>query len=138
MNHLVSTALEDSSIESSFTSIGYHDCEDNTAKLADLIKYSKKIEHHWQEIAIQMDIHKEKVDIIDIDHPYIQDKCRVMFMAWLDRTTFPCWCKFTQALYAVGLESVAEEAKMHLTFLESTDIKMDEGNLKVIYNTFKL
>ena len=75
-----------------------HNCKESTLKLADLVKYSQKIEHHWREIAFQMDVRKEEVDIIDTDHLYIQDKCCVMFTAWLKRTTSPCWCKFMQAL----------------------------------------
>ena len=119
------TTIED------LSSIGYHHCDKNKANIADLAKYSKQIVHNWQEIAIQMDIHKEKIDTIDADH--FQDKCLAMFIAWLEGTTSPCWCKFIQALYAVGLDSVAEEAKMHLILLpESTDLKLDEGNSKVI------
>ena len=123
-------AVEDLTKENSF-SIS-HNCKENTAKLADLVKYSQKIEHCWQEIAFQMDIHKQEIDRIDPHHLCIQDKCCVMFTAWLKRTTSPCWCKFVQALYAVGLESIAEEAKMHLTLVESADIITDEGISKVI------
>ena len=128
------TAIEDStggSRQNSF-SIGYHVCDKNTATLPDLIKYSKSITHHWKEIAIQMDIHKEKVDKIDLDYLCIQDKCHAMLGAWFESTTLPCWCKFIQALCTSGLESVAEEAKRHLMVLESTGVKVDEGNSKVI------
>ena len=123
-------AVEDLTKENSF-SIS-HNCKENTAKLADLVKYSQKIEHCWQEIAFQMYIHKQEIDRIDPHHLCIQDTCCVMFTAWLKRTTSPCWCKFVQALYAVGLESIAEEAKMHLTLVESADIITDEGISKVI------
>ena len=132
------TAIEDSSggskQHSYASSIGYHDCDKNTATLPNLIKYSKNVTHHWKEIAIQMDIHKEKVDKIDLDYLDIQDKYHAMFSAWLEKKTLPCWCKFIQALYTVGLESVAEEAKRHLILLESTDVKVDEGNSEVIHD----
>ena len=37
----------------------------------------------------------------------------------------PCWCHFIQALYAVSLNSVAEEAKAHLKL--SHDITSSSG-----------
>ena len=39
-------------------------------------------------------------------------KCRKMFNTWLQSSSSPCWCHFTQALHKVGLHNVAEEVTL--------------------------
>ena len=74
-----------------------------------------------------MDFHKEEVDKIDADHLYIQDKCSLLGQKEQHLLVGVNLCKPYN--YAVGLASVAEEAKMHLMLVE---IIMDKGNSKVI------
>ena len=97
-------------------SIKDHHCQNNKPELADLTNYSAKISHHWEEIALKLNIPQPDINTIDIDHQHkVQKKCNAMFSKWLDKTIKPCWCNFIRALYDVGLDSVAEEAKQHIT-----------------------
>lgn len=109
-------------------SIDEHDCDKNKVEYIHLIKYSENIAHRWQEIAVELGIPYTKISIIDIDHPYVQMKCYIMFKIWLERTS-PCWCKFIQALYAVGLYSVAEEVKTHLKLRDSAGETLSDINV---------
>ena len=115
--------------------IGDHDCDCqiNKVEFIHLLKYSDKIARHWQEIAVHLNIPSEKILIIDVDHPYVKDKCFSMFKVWLQLQSTPlCWCHFIQALYAVGLNIIANEAKSHLKLLKDTSSLgiLSEGTVK--------
>ena len=95
--------------------INEHDCHSNKPKLADLTNYSANISWHWEEIALKLNIPQPDIDTINIDYAQqVKKKCNAMFSKWLDKTVEAYWCKFIQALYHVGLDSVAEEAKQHI------------------------
>ena len=96
------------------------------------MKYSEKIAVYWKEIAVSLNIPIQKISIIDNNHSFVKEKCYEMFNTWLQSTTTPCWCHFIQALYAVGLYSVAEEAKIHLEFIESSGVDKCGGNAEVV------
>ena len=101
--------------ENTSFSIPYHDCDINKVESRDLIKYSEKIADYWEDIAASLDIPDYKVLAINCDHLQVRKKSNEMFRLWLElQRTTPCWCKFIEALYAVGLNRVAEEAKTHL------------------------
>ena len=64
---------------------------------------------------LALDVSVYKTDAIDTNHPNdIESKCDDMLKVWLQSTTSACWCKFIQALYTVGLNEVANEARAHL------------------------
>ena len=109
-----------------------HRCSENEPPLQDLIKYSTKISFYWEQMALQLGIPKHEVSTIDLNHNYIEKKCLSMFSTWLSKTAHPCWCHFVQALYAVGLCGVAEEAKVHLKrdSISVPSIESSEENLK--------
>ena len=69
---------------------------------------------HWQEIAIQLGLPEDKVFTINLDHQRTEKKCLALFNMWLSKTVNPCWCHFIQALFTIGLNNIAEEAKAHL------------------------
>ena len=125
-------SADTSSRKSFSTSVVYHNCIANQPKYIDLIKYSGKILTHWKLIAVSLNICDHKIAVIDLDHPYVKEKCYAMLHTWLQSTVNPCWCHFIQALYAVGLTSVAEEAKTHLQFIEGSGIGKYESNTKVV------
>ena len=90
-----------------------HECKVCTPELKDLVSYSKKISFYWKEIAALLGI-QDKIDVIDMDNYHAEKKCFSMFDTWLKRTVNACWCRFIEALYGVGLNRVAEEAKTHI------------------------
>ena len=114
--------------------ISDHHCHNNKPDLADLTKYSAKISSHWQEIALKLNIPEPNISTIDIDHQYAKKKCFAMFSTWLNITIHPCWCHFILALYHVGLDGIAEEAKQHISTSTYKNIGFtpsdeDESNL---------
>ena len=140
--YTVSAAAEhstDTSGKSFSPSIGYHYCIDNKPEFKDLIKYSKKIAVHgkeiavhWKEIAVSLNIPYHRIEVIDFDNRDVEQKYDAIFNTWLQSTATPCWCHFIQALYAVGLYRVAEEAKIHLEFIESSGVDKYGGNAEVV------
>ena len=108
--HTISDLKIDSAPE-----LPHHHCDKNESELNELIVYSRKISCYWKDIAVQLKIPSSVVSTIDDDHPHIESKCCEMFTYWLQNTKPPlCWCHFIQALYSVGLDDIAEEAKKHL------------------------
>ena len=106
----------------------------------ELCKYIYKIAYHdWQVIAAELDIPRERINTIDIDHSKVTEKCCKMFNVWLDRTPYPCWCHFIQALYAVELKGIAEDAKQHLRLCKGArtssgrTVRKEEPQLKCAY-----
>ena len=80
-----------------------------------LLNYSSRISRYWDKIAYKLKIHEDIVKIIDVNHPNdVEKKYREMITFWLQDGESPCWCRFIQALYAVGLREVAKEATTHL------------------------
>ena len=118
-------------IENSSLSIGKHSCNANKPDFRDLMPFSEKIIQQWKEIAIQLGISHNEVDIIDLNHQRsMQDKCYDLFITWLKLIKSPCWCHFIQALYAVKLNNVVEEAKKHLKLCSSASVA-PLGNITV-------
>ena len=116
----------------SLPSIGYHNCSKSRPELKDLIRYSSNIAAYWKDIALQLGIPEHHIMMIDIAHPHVRKKCLEMFETWLAISVNACWCHFKQALYDVGLDVVAEEAKRHLQLTESSRVHMYGGKTKVI------
>ena len=121
--------------------IGDHPCgiNENEPEYINLIKYLDVVAPHWEDIAIYLGIPNEKIPVINIDHPYVQKRCKEMFRTWLERTKLPCWCHFIRALYKVELVSVAEKVtKTHLKLYESTSTAstdINEDSSKTTNNT---
>ena len=89
-----------------------HHSDENKSKLIELTKYSEKVSSKWQNLAIQLGIPTSVISRIDQDHSHVEKKCHEMFDYWLINMEQPrWWCHFIQALYNVGLDEVAEEAK---------------------------
>ena len=103
-------------------SIPLHQCDENIPEFKDLIKYSTKISAYWKQVAILLGVPKDKVFTINLNYQRIEEKCLELFNAWLNRTVYACWCHFIQALFAVGLNDVAEEVKTHLKPRKSINI----------------
>ena len=99
-----------------------HQCNENMPELKDLMKFLTKISLHWQEIGFQLGIPEGKVSTINLDYQRTEEKCLELFKEWLRRTRRPCWCNFIQALFAVGLNGIAEEAKTHLKLCKSVSV----------------
>ena len=115
-------------------SINDHQCHDNKPELIDLTKYSTKISLHWEQIALKLNIPPDYISTINLDYPYTEKKCLAMFNKWLNITIDPCWCHFILALYHVGLDCIAEEAKQHLSTSTFKNVSLassneDESNL---------
>ena len=92
-----------------------HQCNENIPDLKDLMDYSVKISTCWKEIALHLNISKNKISVIEVNNPSdVKNKCYEMFNTWLQLNIFPCWCHLAKALDAVGQHSVAEEVTKHL------------------------
>ena len=87
-----------------------------------MIKYSTKISAYWKQVVILLGVPKDKVFTINLNYQRIEEKCLELFNIWLNRTVYACWYHFIQALFAVGLNGIAEEAKTHLKPHESINI----------------
>ena len=122
----------DTSRKTFSSSIGCHDCIDNRPEFKDLLKYSEKIAVHWKKIAYSLNVPCHRIEVIDLNHAYVGQKCYAMFNTWLQTAVNPCWCHLIQALYVIGLNSVAEETKKHLKFIESSGIGKYGGNVEVV------
>ena len=117
-------------------SVSDHDCHKHQPSFIELMNYSIKILSHWELIALHLGIPGFKIESIDKDHSNdLESKCCEMFKIWLQTDKSPCWCRFVHALVMVGLNEVAEEAKVHL--LASCDntnamalLDITEDNLK--------
>ena len=115
-------------------SINDHQCHNNKPELVDLTKYSTKISLQWEQIALKLNISADYISTINLDHQYTEKKCLAMFNKWLNITIDPCWCHFILALYHVGLDGIAEEAKQHINIstyknVSFTPSDVDESNL---------
>ena len=108
--------------------IGHHCCENNKPKLVDLSKYKTNISNHWKEVALNLEIPEDKVSTIDTNYPILEDKCHYMFKTWLETTISACWCHLIKALCTcdVGLQTVANEMKEHITY-DSTSTTSSDG-----------
>ena len=84
-------------------------------KLKELVLYSSKISSYWKEIALQLDIPQEVVNIVNISNTEVKEKCYRMFQIWLERTVNPCWCHFVSALKKVELLETAREVEQNFS-----------------------
>ena len=78
-------------------------------ELRELVHYSDKIVTCWKQLALQLSLSPEVVDIIDLDYNKVKDKCYGMFKSWLMRTCDPCWCQVASAFKMVKLNEAAGE-----------------------------
>lgn len=113
-------------------SIPSHHCE--APELQDLMDYREKISVHWKAIAVKLGI-EDKVNLIDMNNNYTENKCIAMFDTWLQKRVNACWCHFIEALYSVGLDRVTEEAKTHLRLPKTATVpslNMDENFIPAV------
>ena len=54
----------------------------------------------WRDIAIQLDIPTEDLEIIEVDNPSVQERCRVMLLVWLQRDPKASWKRLHDVLEA--------------------------------------
>ena len=78
-------------------------------QLKDLVHYSDKVVTCWKQLALQLSLSPQVVDIMDFDCSGINDKCYDMFSSWLKWTCDPCWCQVASAFRMVNLNEAAGE-----------------------------
>ena len=83
------------------------DHQQSKPELKELVRYSRKIARVWKQLALELSLSAEDVDVIDINHDDVNDKCYEMFNTWLRQTCDPCWCQVANALKIVKLNEVA-------------------------------
>ena len=100
-----------------------------------MLKYTTSISNRWKDVALNLGIPEDKVSIININNPNVQDKCYHIFKTWLETTISACWCQFIQALCAhnVGLQTVADEVKEHLTYYSTSTALSDRKDKKELF-----
>ena len=81
-------------------SIPLHRCDKNRPKRKDIMKYTKKISHHWEHIAYLLDVSEHDISSIEADGGYVPNKCTKVFNTWLDKSHC-CWCHFIKTLNTV-------------------------------------
>ena len=93
-----------------------HSCRNSEPLSRDLVLFSSRISHRWQDVALQLEIPREIVRQIAAENQNNTNaQCRVMFFVWQDRANSPlCWCIFIKALYCLGLNQVARDAQAYL------------------------
>ena len=68
------------------------------------------IEKHatkWKDIAVQLSIPTEDIEIIEVDSPSAQERCRVMLLVWLQRDPKASWKRLHDVLedyHGTGVE----------------------------------
>ena len=80
------------------------------------MQLSVRISPDWYRIACELlcECEIRKIDL-KYNHPNdVDKKCFEMLTLWLQHGESPCWCRFAQALYNVGLTEIAKEATVHL------------------------
>ena len=80
-------------------------------ELKELVRYSDKIVTYWKQLALELSLSPETVNIIDANHVDVNGKCYDMFNTWLKQTCDPCWCQVADAFKMVKLNEVAREIK---------------------------
>ena len=83
------------------------DHQQSKPELKELVRYSRKIARVWKQLALELSLSAGDVDVIDINHDDVNDKCYEMFNTWLRQTCDPCWCQVANALKIVKLNEVA-------------------------------
>ena len=85
-----------------------------------------------EKIACILGISLDRIDKIERNCPTSAGKVCNMFSVWLFTQKSPCWCHFISALYEVGLNEVAEQAKLYLesSYGAVASPDMTEDNLK--------
>ena len=94
--------------------IDHHYCDTNKPTLEELLKFSSKISMYWKKIAYILGILLDRIDRIERNGQTSAGKVCNMFSVWLFTQKSPCWCHFISVLYEVGLNEVAEQAKLCL------------------------
>jgi len=90
------------------------DHQQSQPELKELVRYSYKIARVWKQLALELSLSPEDVDVIDVNHVDVNDKCYEMFNTWLRRTCDPCWCQVANALKIVKLNEVTIEVENKL------------------------
>ena len=90
------------------------DHQQSKPELKELVRYSNKIARCWKQLALELSLSVEDVDVIDVNCVDVNDKCYEMFNTWLRRTCDSCWCQVANALKIVKLNEVAIEAENKL------------------------
>ena len=101
-------------MRTSSRNIDHHYCDKNKPTLEELLKFSSKISMYWKKIACILGISLDRIDRVEHNCQTSADKVCDMFSVWLHTRKSPCWCHFISALYEVGLNEVAEQAKLCL------------------------
>ena len=90
------------------------DHKQSKPELKELVRYSDKIVTCWKQLALQLSLSPEAVNIIDVNHVDVNDKCYDMFNTWLRQTCDPCWCQVADAFKMVKLNEAAREIETKL------------------------
>ena len=90
------------------------DHQQSKPELKELVRYSNRIAACWKQIALELSLSVNDVDVITVNHGDVNDKCYDMFKTWLERTCDPCWCQIANALRIVNLNKDAAEVEARL------------------------
>ena len=85
------------------------DHQQSKPELRELVHYSDKLATCWRQLALELSLSPEDINIINANHNDIKNKCYYMFHTWLERTCDPCWCQVASAFEMVKLYAAAKE-----------------------------
>ena len=89
-----------------FNIVGHQYCK---PRLKELCRYSEDVTNCWAELGLELDLPLQTVETLDIDYTRTKEKCRRMFVTWLERSPDPCWCEVVKALEMIKMLHLATE-----------------------------
>ena len=90
------------------------DHQQSKPELKELVHYSDRVVTCWKQLALELSLSAEAVNIIDVNHVDVVNKCYDMFNTWLRQTCDPCWCQVANAFKMVKLNEAAREIETKL------------------------
>ena len=89
-----------------FNIVGHQYCK---PRLKELCRYSEDVTNCWAELALELDLPSQTVETLDIECTRTKDKCRRIFVTWLERSPDPCWCEVVKALQMIKMSRLATD-----------------------------
>ena len=79
--------------------------------LKDVLLVTRSVVRNWKELGLHLNVPEDRLDTIDVDKRFVDDKKYAMFKYWLENEENPSWEKLANAVKQIGKDKLAKEIR---------------------------